>query len=103
MNTSFLNNRRAQPKCVLHGQMFTYLFGITSFPHRISARHNDHQPFLGARSAKMPRMGWQKNSSSFRALAPPLKQVLLEFSQPASEVPVICIRSLGMSELCEVL
>lgn len=31
MNTSFLNNRTAQPKCVLHGQMFTYLFGINTF------------------------------------------------------------------------
>lgn len=31
MYTSFLNNRTTQPNCALHGQMFTYLFGINTF------------------------------------------------------------------------
>lgn len=31
MNTPFLNNRTAQHECALHGQMFTYLFGINTF------------------------------------------------------------------------
>lgn len=31
MKTYFLNNRTAQPKCSLHGQMFTYLFSINPF------------------------------------------------------------------------
>lgn len=31
MKTYFLNNRTAQPKCPLHGQMFTYLFSINPF------------------------------------------------------------------------
>jgi len=30
-NPFFLNNRTVQPKCALHGQMFTHLHGINTF------------------------------------------------------------------------